>query len=338
MTEERLTFLTEVELPPYCFMSEAVEWIAFGRVPQLQYHADSSTDGVVDYRFYWREMPDNFEPHVEYPWFDRLEFESLGVPMPAGYIEAAEKCAFEHVRDLPKRIADYEAKKASFAEFGDEAAINVWQKLADDCRTKLDEIGHLQDFVDTVETNFDVPRDIACAKLFQLLVTGGVSSEALDLVRWESFVNQGDYKSGAEFVDVPPIAYDLSFDWMKNEIVVDDTKFVALRVKTSDLLKNSQFLFNAGTQISVERFGAFYTSRSGGRSVKKSRVGRRSVVDWAKMKAHLERLALAGSLPDGKENCIYELIAFAESELGRTPSRTAVQRNLSAELDAYYAH
>ena len=98
MAEGKVTFLTEVELPPYCFMSEAVEWIAFGRVPQMQHYSAHKTDEILDYRFYWREMPDNFQPGFEFPWFDRLEFESLGIPMVEGYSEAAEKCFNEHVR------------------------------------------------------------------------------------------------------------------------------------------------------------------------------------------------------------------------------------------------
>jgi len=49
-------------------------------------------------------------------------------------------------------------------------------------------------------------------------------------------------------------------------------------------------------------------------------------------------MASGGMLPQGKESCIYELIAYAERVLCKSPSRTAVQRNLRTELDALYAH
>jgi len=81
-------------------MSEAVEWIAFGRVPQMQHHSDGGVDGVIDYRFFWREMPDNFQPSFEYPWFDRLEFESLGIQVNDDYFFAAEKCCYKFVHEL----------------------------------------------------------------------------------------------------------------------------------------------------------------------------------------------------------------------------------------------
>ena len=130
LAEAKLTFLMEVELPPYCFLSEAVEWVAFGRVPQMLHYSDGSTDEAVDYRFFWREMPDNFQPTMEYPWFDALEFESLGVPVEKEYFAAAEKCAFEYVDDLPKRIADYEAREPSIVENDDSSTFDIWKKLA----------------------------------------------------------------------------------------------------------------------------------------------------------------------------------------------------------------
>lgn len=111
MDKEKHTFLMEVELPPFCFLSEAIEWIAFGRVPQMQHKVARHTDEVIDYRFCWREMPDNFQPSFEYPWFDRLEFESLGIPLDEAYFEAAEVCFLEDASKLESRTADYGSKE-----------------------------------------------------------------------------------------------------------------------------------------------------------------------------------------------------------------------------------
>jgi hypothetical protein len=154
LAENKPTFLTEVELPPYCFLSEAVEWIAFGRVPQMQYHSDGSSDEVVDYRFYWQEMPENFEPHFHSSWFDRLEFESLGVPVTEEYFDAAEKCFLEFTHDLPKRIKDYESKKEIYIEQEDGTTINFYAKLASEARAKLLKLAPLQSLVDEVEARF----------------------------------------------------------------------------------------------------------------------------------------------------------------------------------------
>jgi hypothetical protein len=338
LAEDKLTFLTEVELPPYCFLSEAVDWIAFGRVPQMQHHSDGSTDEAVDYRFYWREMPDNFQPSTDYPWFDALEFESLGLPVDAKYFGAAEKCAFEYVDSLPNRIAEYDAKEPTLIEGDDGATFDLWGKMASDLRDKLTELGPLQEFVNSVEAGFIPHQEIACAKLFQCLVQGEIESQAIDFDRWNQLASDGKYEVAAKFENVPPNAYSLDFDWMGNEISIDGRKYVALRVKTADLLANGNFLFQAGKSITVERFGAFYRSSIDGRSSLQARRGRRTIVDWRLLKSHLRQLAQNNALPKGKESCIYVLIAFAEKELGRSPSRTAVQRNMVEELNALYAH
>jgi len=43
-----------------------------------------------------------------------------------------------------------------------------------------------------------------------------------------------------------------------------------------------------------------------------------------------------GTLPRTKESCIYSLIAFSEKSLGKSPSRSSVQRNLDHELRLIY--
>ena len=110
-------------------MSEIVEWIAFGRVPQMQYHFVNETDEILDYRLDWRGMPDNFYPSFEFPWFDPLEFESLGIPMVEGYLEAAEKCVYESVSDLPRLIKEYEKKIKSTSTKKMELIQNSGKKL-----------------------------------------------------------------------------------------------------------------------------------------------------------------------------------------------------------------
>lgn len=303
----------------------------------MQHHSDGSTDEPVDYRFFWREMPDNFQPSFEYPWFDRLEFESLGVPFREDYFRAADKCAFEYVHTLPTRIAEYEAREPSFVEDEDSSVFNIWDKMASDLREKLVELGPLQVLVDKVEAGFRPHREIASAKLFQLLVKGDVQSQGIDFARWKQLTDEGDYQAAAKFENIPSDAFSLNIDWMGNEIEVEGRTYVALRVKTADILKHRDSLFQSGKSITVERFGTFYTSANASRSNFRSKRGRRTIVDWSKMKSHLKHLALNDELPDGKESCIYALISFAERELGRSPSRTAVQRNMEAELNALYA-
>jgi hypothetical protein len=337
LADEKLTFLMEVELPPYCFLTEAVDWVAFGRVPQMQHHSDGSTDDSVDFRFDWREMPDNFEPHFIYPWFERPEFESLGIPVTEAYFSAAEKCFSEFVTELPKRIAEYEAKEPMLIEREDGSTIDFYEKSAKEYRLKLAELGPLQSIVDEVEAQFKPYYDVACAKLFQLLALGEIKCQSLNLDRWERVYDDGNFKEAALFEEVPSSAFSLDRDWRTNELELEGERHGALRVATQDILRNRTVLLQSGKPISVERFGAFYISRDTARTTRRAKAGRRSVVDWKLLQSRLEEMARSDALPEGKESCIYELIAFAESELGKGPSRTAVQRNLRHQLDALYA-
>jgi hypothetical protein len=337
LAENKLTFLTEVELPDYCFMSEAVEWIAFGRVPQIQHSEFEQPGEVVDSRFFWAERLENFEPPYDYPWFDRLEFELLSIPVTEDYFEAAEKCYDEDVHHLPSHIAEYEAKGEIVVEQDQGSKQSRYKEYATKLRQELAELGPLQALVDKVEADFEPHRQIACAKLFQLLAAGLVESQAIDLERWESLSDEGEDEKAIRFDNVPPKAYSLAHKWMENEIVFDEREHVALRVKTQDILDHSSTLLQSGRAVSVNRIGVFYVSSSAGRTNRQTRRGRRSAVDWSQLKAHLLEMAQCGELPDSKENCIYELIAFAERELDKAPSRTSVQRKMGAELDAHYA-
>lgn len=337
MDKEKHTFLMEVELPPFCFLSEAIEWIAFGRVPQMQHEVARHTDEVIDYRFDWREMPDNFQPSFEYPWFDRLEFESLGIPLDEAYFEAAEVCFLEDASKLESRIADYGSKEKVLVEQDDGSFFDLYENLAFDARQTLDNLRIKLALVKGVEARFKPFRDIACAKLFQLLALEQVKCQAINFARWERLADNEKYQEAAYFEDIPANAFTLGMDWLSNEIVVGGEKYVALRIDTQDILENRSTLLQTGKPLVVQRFGAFYTSNSSGRTNRQAKVGRRALIDWLKLKEHLAELVGAGNLPDGKESCIYELISYAERELGKGPSRTAVQSNMGPELDAIYA-
>ena len=195
----------------------------------------------------------------------------------------------------------------------------------------------MQALVDQAESKFRPHFDIACAKLFQLLASRKITAQAINFKRWEKLVDADEYEKAARFECVPPEAFSLSLDWTQNEILIDGVKHVALRIKTQDILDHRSLLLQPGSPITVERFGAFYLSSNVGRTIRKNKLGRRNVIDWQVLKVHLSELALTQTVPDGKESCIYELIAYAEKELGKSPSRTAVQRNMGEELDAIYA-
>ncbi len=257
--------------------------------------------------------------------------------MVEGYSEAAEKCFYESARFLPSWIKEYEEKDEVYIKQEDGTEQNIWGEMVADYRQQLKEFEPLLALVDQAESKFSPHFDIACAKLFQLLALRKITAQAINFKRWEELADVDEYEKAARFECVPPEAFSLSLNWAQNEILIDGDKHVALRIKTQDILDYCPLLMQQGSPITIERFGAFYLSSKLGRTSRKSKLGRRNVIDWQVIKDHLSELVLTQATPDGKESCIYELIAYAEKKLGKSPSRTAVQRNMGEALDAIYA-
>lgn len=55
-------------------------------------------------------MSNNFANTMQFIAFDRDEFGSLGLMVVEDYFDATDQCFNEFVTDMPKRIAEYEAK------------------------------------------------------------------------------------------------------------------------------------------------------------------------------------------------------------------------------------
>ena len=336
MADDTITFLIQVELPTYCFLSEAVEWVAVGRVPQAQWDVDGKSDEPVEHRFYWQEMPDNFEPTLVYPWFDRGEFDYLGIPIVEDYFSAAQKCYGEFVHDLPSRIAEYESKEDSVQVGKDGTARNLYQGLADDYRQKLKELLPLQEIVDRTESHFWRFYEIAWAKLFQLLAAGDIECSGIDLERWDRLLDDEKYEEAGHFQQLAPSLIPINFNWKQNQIDATDWKWASLRIKTADIIKHRASLLRLGQVAGVERLGAGFVLKHSESAPARRRRGRPQEVNWEELKQHLGRLMENGALPQTKESCIYSLIAFSEKALGKSPSRSSVQRNLDHELRLIY--
>jgi hypothetical protein len=332
---DRPTFLMPVDIPKYCFLSEAIEWIAFGRVPLANWIEERRNGNHVDYRFDWREMPDNFDHNFYYQWFEREEFVSLNVPVREEYFEAAEKCSEVDVHRLAKQISEYEAEPPKFVKDDQGQLFDLWKSLADDNRIQLNELGPLQTLVDEVEKEFAVFEELAWARLFPLVHSGAITLEGLDFGRWEKLSGDGEDEKAGEFSQISNAAFRIGHDWSADKVNIGDVDYIAVRINTDDILKHGASLLNEGKPISARSFGQFHLVNDV-HAVPPSRRGRRSSVDWSAMKDELERMASSGGLPDSKEACIYHLIAFGEKRWRKTVSRTAVQRQLGSHLDEHF--
>ena len=338
MVEENITFLTSIELPTYCFLSEAVDWLALGRIPQAQWTEERKTYEPVEYRFYWREMPDNFEPPLVFPWFDRLEFEALGIPVNEEYFAAAERCCGEDVLGLPNRISEYEAKEPVIFENDDGTLVDFWKSRVEEDRKLYAELRPLQLLVDRIEAQFRSHYEVAWAKLFQCIARGEIECSGLDLKRWEKNSEGNEYEKAGVFDVLPSTCFSLAVDWKKNKVKVGKKRFVALRVRTSDILKNRSVLLQQGKPATLEQFGSFYMTKGSEKPALRRRRGRPLEANWDDLKRYLSQLIQENAVPASKESCVYALISYAEKKYGKAPSRSSVQRNLTNELSLVFAH
>lgn len=336
MVENSLTFLTAIEVPEFCFLSEAVEWVALGRVPQANWTEDQITYDRVESRFYWYEMPDNLFSYRSDPYIDRFEFEAFGVPIPSQYYEAINRCFDEDVWGLPARISEYSAKEPMMVDGGNDTEYDFWSKILSDQRALLAELAPMKAIVDGVEDRFRVHYDLAWAKLFQLIVQGDIRCSGVDMKRWERLAENDEHELAARFDDIPPSAFTLNHHWKENKLKIEGTDFAGVRIRTGDIIKRRQVLLPVGKLRNLEQMGSFFALTSEGVSETPSRRGRPRHLNWGLLKEFLGEMMRNKNLPENKESCIYELIIYAERELSKSPSRSSIQRNLKIELNAAY--
>jgi hypothetical protein len=334
LSEKAQSFLKEVEVADHCFLSEAVEWISLGRVPEANIILEDKTYDPVESRFYWRDMPDNFEPVEYYPWYDRREFQSLGIPIREDYFQAAEICTTEGVFDLPDRIRQYQERGPLLIENDDGEPFDLTEKMISDMSESVARYGKEREIVQEVEAEFGRFLDLGWALVFQWIQREQINLEGIDLGRWEKLADEGKYQEAARFDVVPPSQVGLSTNWKANELATPAKQFVSLRVQSSilaNLLDDARLAWSVET---VQRFGGFYRLQDPALSPPSRRRSRS--VRWDRIKSHLLRLELEGRCPQNKESCIFELIAFSEAELAVKISRTSVQRHLGKELRRIY--
>ncbi|SOE17167.1 hypothetical protein SAMN05877838_2058 [Hoeflea halophila] len=282
-------------------------------------------------------MPDDLEPSFVIPWFERPEFESLGIPVDEEYFGAAEKCFMQDVRELPAKISEYEAKESVMVERDDGTSFNLWEEEAERCRKLFAELEPLQAIVDSTEAQFRIHFEVAWAKLFQLLANGEIECTAIDFDRWDNCVEREEFEEAAQFELIMASSIPLNFDWKQNKIKIGARNFAALRVRTDHVLKHREFLLPKPKPVTLGQFGSFFVSSNTDRPAARRKRGRPHEVNWGDLREHLANLVEGGLAPNTKESCIYELIAYAEKELGKSPSRSSVQRNLNKELNLVYA-
>lgn len=331
-----LTFLKRVEIPEYCFLSEIVAWITLGRTPEINYVTIDETGKGVDYRFDWREMPDNFDFSSEYYRYELEEFKYLGLDVLPSFFEAADKC-FDGCFDFHSdRIDQNKNQKWEQSEPDKGELLDFYEYQLNKAKEAVNLPAPFKKIVDEHEDKFIPFYELAWSNIFQLLHSGEILIEGINYQKWNHLTDEDEYEKAANFVQLDGTKFALGHDWSDDRVTIDGEDFVALRVRTSSFLNSHAMLFRKGVEVSFRARGNYFVSDELSVEAQPKR-GRHRKIDYEVLREHLQHLKHTGRLPQVKENCIYELIVFAEKRFGTNISRTSVQKNLKNDLNEMYA-
>ena len=335
-----VSLYSPIEMPEFCFLSEAVEFLALGRVPETSWSKgthehENGVEKYIEYRFDWREMPDNFEPnHWGCEIFEKAEFDLLGVPYPDGYMEAAERILFGDISDARTTVEVSERFHIeSFPQEYSEKGIAVILQA----KAVLELSKEAVSLYAATNENFEVHLERAWALLYSEIQKGALEVTALDEAKWEAAVKDGNHEAAAEFIRVPSESMRLGYNFRQNQILFKGVQYVSARVTTNSIVDLITSLEKSLMPVNGEMFGQSILVR-GAVTVPKRRRGAPDAIDWEQVKLKLEDMKLQGRIPQKKEACIHELLEFTEKSLGRRVARSTIQARLDLELNEIYAN
>lgn len=341
-----MKFYKSVEMPDWCFLSEAVHFVAFGTVPEIDWYDIPVPDEVgrpvgIDRRFHWKEMPDNFTNNmIEFEFYEPEDFLAAGIEIPIGYAEAAVSVLYGEINDAYHTIKFHE-KYHERIDWEAEEKVERMNAYTE-AKKIISNAGQTEILFEKTNALFDVHLEKVWARIFSSIHAEDLVVEGLDFLRWEELSDAGEYHDAAEFKSIPSEAFRLNHDFKQDEVSFDDRLYVATRVNVDQLIEVFSGSFLAGQPSSAREFGHALIvegdfPRVSNKSSSKPRRGAPHALDWAKMEARLRSMAETDALPIKKDACIYELIEFADTHLGRKVGRTTVQTRLKSVLNEIYA-
>lgn len=331
---QKPVFLTPIEVPEYCYLSEAISWIALGRVPAAEIFFEGEANTLQDKRFYWRDMPDNFHPHEDLFGFDEVEFQAFGVVLPEGYFRALDVYVEHGLHDIEDVISRYKESAANAEEGGGLVSKEFWIQMMDKNSEDLNSYWEEKSLVEQVDRAFEPFFELGWAKLFQRIREGSITLEGIDRLRWEKLADQNRYEEAAKFTMLDPSGVSLNLDWRSDQALIYGREYVSIRVQTSQICGALDTLNLEWSPVSTQRFGSFYRVMDA--TAASRRRGRPLRIDWQEVEAELLRLEGSSQLPNNKESCIFHLISYCEQSLGRRVGRSTIQRNMRTHLARIY--
>ncbi len=341
-----MRFFCAVELPEWCYLSEAVHFLAFGKVPEVIWYDTPIPDERgspvgIDARFYWKEMPDNFENNlISFDFYEPEDFAAAGLDMPKGYGEAASSILWGQIWDAYHTLKFHEEyfDRIDWEPLERTTQLNKYKAA----KKVVSEAGPKEILFEETNALFEIHLEKVWGQLFSGIHSGDLVIEAVHLERWDALSAADEYEKAGEFEKVPAEAFRLAHDFKQDELTFGQRTFVATRVNTQQLITFWGSRFQMGESLTARSFGHALVLEDGtldsvGSTPSKRSRGAPFALDWKKMEARLEEMHQLGSLPSKKDACIQELIEHAQKVLGRRVGRTTVQTRLKHSLDRHYA-
>lgn len=327
-------FYSEVYLPKYCFLIEAVLFLALRRVPQQEYALDgdgpdcNGLDCHSDARFIWDNLPNGLNP--DYEPFSTKEFEALGLNIPEDYFAVSDSIDFGPISSA-RSLITFLSEKENTSES------EIFSTLTEEAESSRRILEQNADSIKRVErTNelFEPHIERAWAKLFELVHQEKIQLSGL--LRSEFYKDEGS-EGELKFQDIDPAYVGIGDDFRSNEIGGSpESLYIAVRVDTEKAIGELLPLCSHNeVKRNIAEFGDGFVEPEE-RPTKKRRGAPHSL-NWETLEFFLMELHRSGDFPEKKEACIAEVQQYAEEKLGKTISRSSVQRNLSTQFDRFYA-
>lgn len=336
-------FYTRARLAPYCYLSEAVQFLSLGRLPVAEFcdesdcMVDPDGDFFSDIRFAWDNLPD-FQDPSDWEWFEANEFAYCGIKMPENYAATAESFYFGQIAFANSTISLFGQRDFVYqgptSNFEQRAMAEL--EYARKVLTKNEQ--QIKEFHET--NRLFLPKfERAWAKIFQFVADGRLMLFGISDSDWEEF-SEGILDSGYSFLrSVAPDEVRLTDDFRANYVSSsgpNEWQYFAACFETNQLIGTLFPVLKTVENRQLRRLGANIVDVAS-EPQRKQRRGARPAIHWETLKGRLAELANDDLLPHKKEACIAQLQEIAELELGRKVSRTAVQVNLKEVLDICYS-
>ncbi|MGJ7039669.1 hypothetical protein J2Y63_002927 [Shinella sp. BE166] len=206
-----------IDWPPTCYIQEGAYWRALGRVPRF-YYGDEDVDGRLDEESKWSgDVP------IYDCGFSESEFAWIGHRLDYKRYENAPTASDE---EFVKRILESPPLEGESVEERE-----AWRK---ETREKFEAERLEAAWHDEQERAFDACVDDARAEIYRSLSKGDLKA-----IGWLRFPEGERSKDGpfGRFVDIEPRRWSLRhFDWEKSTLRSNADEFLAVQIKTQNLL------------------------------------------------------------------------------------------------------